>query len=40
MMLRNKNIFFVKEVDYGVLQTNGEVTVLKKRGQLTVAKFI
>ena len=30
MMLRNKDIFDITEVDYAILETSGELTVLKK----------
>jgi uncharacterized membrane protein YcaP (DUF421 family) len=30
MMLRNKDIFDITEVDYAILETSGKLTVLKK----------
>jgi len=30
MMLRNKNIFDINQVDYAILETSGELTILKK----------
>lgn len=38
MLLRTKNIFSFKDVDYAILETNGQITVLKKQAQLTVNK--
>lgn len=38
MMLRNKNVFSIKDVDYALLEINGEVTVLKKQTQLSITK--
>jgi len=30
MMLRKSNIFEMKEIDYAILENNGELTILKK----------
>lgn len=38
MMLRTKDIFSVSDVDYAILEPNGEVTVLKKHAQLNITK--
>lgn len=39
MMLRKMNIFNMEEVDYAVLENNGELTVLKKVGYLNFNKM-
>jgi len=38
MMLREQNIFTLKEVDYAILEPNGKLSVLKKQGDLEVTK--
>ncbi|WP_264738209.1 YetF domain-containing protein [Cytobacillus firmus] len=37
-LLRQKDIFSFKDVDYAILETNGELSVLKKEGQQPVTK--
>lgn len=37
-LLRMKDVFAIQEVEYGVLETNGELTVLKKDAYLTPTK--
>lgn len=38
MMLREQNIFSIKEVDYAILEPNGKLSVLKVQDQLNVKK--
>lgn len=38
MMLREQNIFSIKEVDYAILEPNGKLSVLKYQDQLNVIK--
>ena len=38
MLLREKNIFSANEVDYAILEPNGQLSVLKKGDQQTVTK--
>ena len=38
MMLREQGIFSIKDVDYAILETNGNLSVLKKAGQETATK--
>ncbi|WP_429820462.1 YetF domain-containing protein [Cytobacillus firmus] len=37
-LLRQKDIFSLKDVDYAILETNGELSVLKKESQQPVTK--
>ena len=37
-MLRNSNVFSVKDVDYAVIETNGQLSVSKKQEQQTVTR--
>ncbi|WP_407312152.1 DUF421 domain-containing protein [Desulfosporosinus sp. SB140] len=37
-MLRNNNIFSIKDVDYAIIETNGQISIFKKQGQQTVTK--
>nr|WP_203247145.1 DUF421 domain-containing protein [Sporosarcina beigongshangi] len=38
MMLREQNIFSIKDVQYAILETNGNLSVLKKAGQEPATK--
>lgn len=38
MMLREQNIFSIKEVDYAILEPNGKLSVLKYQDQLNVIR--
>lgn len=38
MLLRGKNVFSIKDVEYAVMEPNGQLTVLKKEEQETVTK--
>lgn len=38
MLLRINNVFSVKDVDYAILEPNGQLSVLKKRGLAAVTK--
>jgi uncharacterized membrane protein YcaP (DUF421 family) len=38
MLLRNNNIFSVKEVDYAIIEANGQLSILKKPGLETVTR--
>ena len=38
MMLREQNIFSIKEIDYAVLEPNGKLSVLKVQDQLNITK--
>lgn len=38
MMLRNKDIFSIKDVDYAILEPDGKLSVLKKQDQQSVTK--
>lgn len=38
MMLREQQIFSIKDVDYAILEINGNLSVLKKAGQETATK--
>lgn len=38
MLLRNKDVFSIKDVDYALLEPNGQLSVLKKPEQETVIK--
>ncbi|NYF25351.1 DUF421 domain-containing protein [Sporosarcina sp. JAI121] len=38
MMLREQSIFSIKDVHYAILETNGQLSVLKKAGQETATK--
>jgi uncharacterized membrane protein YcaP (DUF421 family) len=38
MLLRNNNVFSVDEVDYAILEPNGQLSVLKKSGFEAVTK--
>lgn len=38
MMLRTKDIFSIADVDYAILEPNGQITVLKKQAQLNVTR--
>ena len=38
MMLREQSIFSIKEVQYAILETNGNLSVLKKAGQEAATK--
>lgn len=38
MMLRNKNIFSVRDVEYAILEPNGELTLLERPGLLPVTR--
>ncbi|WFA09113.1 DUF421 domain-containing protein [Tissierella sp. Yu-01] len=38
MMLREQNIFSIKEVDYAILEPNGKLSVLKVQDQLNVIR--
>lgn len=38
MMLRNKDIFSIKDVDYAILEPDGKLSVLKKQEQQSVTK--
>lgn len=38
MLLRNKDIFSIKEVDYAILEPNGKLSVLRKSGDEWVKK--
>ena len=38
MMLREQSIFTLADVEYAVLETNGELSVLKKAGQQEATK--
>ncbi len=38
MLLRCNNVFSVEDVDYAILETDGQLAVLKKSGQQTVTK--
>lgn len=38
MMLRSKDIFSIADVDYAILEPNGQITVLKKQAQLNVTR--
>lgn len=38
MMLREQNIFSIKEVDYAILEPNGKLSVLKYQDQLSVIR--
>lgn len=38
MMLRTKDIFSIADVDYAILEPNGQITVLKKQAKLNVTR--
>ena len=38
MMLREKDVFSIMEVEYAILETNGELSILKKQDNLPVLK--
>jgi uncharacterized membrane protein YcaP (DUF421 family) len=38
MLLRNNNVFSVTEVDYAILEVNGQLSILKKPGLETVTR--
>ncbi|WP_235436077.1 DUF421 domain-containing protein [Gottschalkia purinilytica] len=38
MLLREKNIFSIKDVEYAILEANGKLSVLKKQEQESVTK--
>lgn len=38
MLLRNNNVFSIKEVDYAILEPNGQLSILKKQGLEAVTK--
>ena len=38
MMLREQSIFSIQDVQYAILETNGELSVMKKTGQLEATK--
>ncbi|WP_407309678.1 YetF domain-containing protein [Desulfosporosinus sp. SB140] len=37
-MLRNSNVFSIKDVDYAVIETNGQISVSKKQEKQTVTR--
>ncbi|MFA7688505.1 MAG: DUF421 domain-containing protein [Bacilli bacterium] len=38
MLLREKNVFNISDVDYAILETNGKISILKKEGYNLVTK--
>lgn len=38
MLIRTKNVFNIKDIDYAILETNGELTILKEESMKQVTK--
>ncbi|KGP73839.1 DUF421 domain-containing protein [Pontibacillus yanchengensis] len=38
LLLRNKDVFSIQDVDYAIMETNGKLSVLKKEGKLPASR--